>query len=159
MNRTVIFFCFGFLSALFSASVSAQTVSGTVNDDGLIVISGTLDLIGIDLHSPGGYLIPVSSGEADPFDVLVTNSPKEVLFGSVGVSNALSLDGELVLAAGYDGGDVFDLFGSWGGPLDGQEGSIAFTAPSVPAVPEPGAGFLATVCLLSLLSLRGRRSS
>ncbi len=165
MNRTFFILTLGILSALLPASASGQTVSGTVNEDGFVVVSGTgVDLIGIDLQSPGGFLIPVpdaAQGQAAPFEVLVINTPNEILYGSIGINNAVTLDGDLVLSAGYDGGnsDIFDLVASWGGPLDGQEGPISLTAPSTPSIPEPSAGLLASVAFLSLLSLRVRRTS
>lgn len=158
MNRTLISICFGILSIL-SSSVSAQTITGTVNEDMFIVISGTVDLLGVDVQSPGGHIIPVPGGVPDPFDVLVTNTPNEVLFGSVGISNAVTLDGELVLGAQYDGGEVFDLIGSWGGPANGQEGPITFTQTAFPTIPEPNAGLLASFGLLSLLAIRTRRAN
>jgi len=154
MNRNVLF-CFAIFSALLSSSVSAQTVTGFVNDDGFIVISGQLDLIGIDVQSPGGHLIPVPNENVDPFGVLLTNTTNQVIVGSLG--DPFALDGEVVLGAGYDGGGVFDLVGTWGGTLD--EGPISFASPSVPTIPEPNAGLLASVGLLSLLTLRVRRGN
>ena len=118
------------------------TVLGRIGTDGHIVLTGNTDLIGLDFQSTGEYLVPVT--DPDPFELLVINTPGHITYGSL--SSQVELDGELTLSVRYTppvGVDLQDdLAGLWGGPGDGNDGSILF-------VPEPGAVHLTLVAMLA----------
>jgi len=151
-----------FLIAL--AGNSQAQLTGSVNDDNQIVLStlgDPVELIGIDLLSEGGYLIPVPGGasaSAAPFGFLLANTAEQVTYGSVG--NAVTIDGELVLAAGYDtgAGDIAnDLVAQFGDLTpDSAPISIAFS-PAQPIVPEPGTGLMLLLGSAGLGLFRRRR--
>ena len=143
----------GILSATY---VQAQSVSGSVNGDGFIVLSGDVALLALELKSPRGHLIPIADDNPSPFELLLSNTEEEVFLGIVGAENAISIDGGLVLNVGYDTSGTFDLQAEWGGPIEGQEGLVSFETPG-PLVPEPSTGFLATAALTGLLVVQNRR--
>ena len=154
MKRAAIFLLLaGVLSA---AEANAQSVLGRINDDGFIVLSGDVDLLGVHVTSANGNLIPIPGDVASPFNVLLRNTAEEVVLGSVGKSNAISLEDDLVLNIGYQTTGIFDLEGNWGGPLDGQQGDILFSSPT-PTVPEPSTGLLGMASMAALLMARCRR--
>lgn len=144
-------------SFLCCQNLQAQSVTGTVNEDGFIVLSGELDLLGIEIASPSGSLIPKPDDNPHPFSVMVSNTSEKLLIGSIGTDNAISLSGDLILDVGYDPMGEFDLVGSWGGPLEGDEGSILF-APQV-QVPEPSSNVMAVLAVASLLATRRRKAT
>lgn len=146
---TIVFF------SLLPQLASAQTISGTVNEDGFVVLSGMVDLLALDVRSANGNLLPLPDGNPAPFDFVVENSAERVLLGSVGQTNAVPLQGELVLPVGYDLNGEFDLIGFWGGPLDDQEGEIQFSAP---VVPEPSGLAVSMIAFVLVMRMRSRRS-
>lgn len=161
MNRTplILFFC-----GIVSSNLGAQTVTGTINDDGFIVVSGdSVELFGVDLISEGGFLVPIEGNDASPFGFLLQNSAKQITYATLG--EPLKLNGDLVLSAGYKNGPGFDgdLTGEWGGPV--LDGVVSFVAPAsetlvpVPDVPEPNSGLLALLGVGALLGVRRRRIS
>lgn len=89
-------------------------LSGYVNGDGKIVLVGSgEELLGMELRSPLGLLIPAEGTSADPFDFQLVNQPEQVVFGNVG--NAIRIDGEVVTAIGYAGSNPeTDLVATWG---------------------------------------------
>lgn len=150
-----------FLIAL--AGNSQAQLTGSVNEDNLIVLSASgdpVELIGIDLLSEGGYLIPVPGDPASaaPFGFLLSNTANQVTYGSVGA--AVTIEGELQLAVGYDtgAGDITsDLVAQFGDLTpDSAPIAIAFS-PASPIVPEPGTGLMLLLGSAGLGLFRRRR--
>lgn len=151
-----------FLGLLLAPCAFAQ-ISATLNDDGLIVVSGEdIVLLGLDFTSADGLLVPVSDDDASPFEFLLSNTSNQITFGSLPTA-PVTIAGDVVLGAGYAGdfdADVASksLVGSWGGLEDGDPLPIRFpTAPPMggggtdpdPVVPEPSAGILAILGLFA----------
>ena len=128
MSRTTLILILGLTA---TGNLYGQSVVGSVNSDGLVVLAGdSIELFGVNLISDGGFLVPVADGDASPFATLLINSPNHITFAKVG--DPVVLNGTMVLGAGYmDGsGMIGDLTGEWGGPE--SEGQITFRN-----VPEP----------------------
>lgn len=136
---------------LTALSAHAQ-VSGVVNEDGFIEITGNgEEAAGIDLISAGGFLVPIPGNDATPFTFLLSNTADQITWGSLG--STVTLDGTLVTGASYTGTDpLVDLTASWG---DGAD-PVAF--PVAPVIPEPTAGLLAVFAALGMMGFRGRRN-
>lgn len=144
--------CLGLASANAQAT-EPYALAGSLNDQGFIVVSGVQDLIGIDLKSPGGYLVPGQDRMSTPFDITLASTPTRTVFGNLGVDNVVALDGSIVLNAQYLTSGAFDLSGEWGGPLRHENGPINFTAPNpvhTAPIPEPTACSLVWVGLFAI---------
>ena len=151
MSRITPLICF--LCLVLAGNIAYAQVTATVSSDGYVVLSGTdLDLIGIDLMSAGGHLIPIPNDDASPFSFLLKNVPTQITYGNL--VGSVRLDGELKLSAGYEVTDVFDLNGQWGATGAGNDGAIAF--PNPPIVPEPGTFGLMLTAMLSIGLFRRR---
>lgn len=164
-----IFFC--------ATSVFAQSdeVTGSVNEDGFIVLSGiNVELFGVDLMSAQELLVPIPDGDSSPFGFLLKNERGQITYGSL--STPVTLQGTLVLSARYTGdGFGSDLVGQWGGPeLDGpiafptsppDDGGMTDPDPVIPdpdptpdpVVPEPNASTLALIACIFLAASRRRK--
>lgn len=162
MIRTIISLSLGLAMA---ASAHAQ-ISADVNDAGFIVLSGADELLGVEFTSADGLLVPSADDNAAPFGFLLSNTNTQITFGSL---TAISLDGDVVLGAGY-AGDIKsgDLVGTWGGAAEGDPIPIRFpTMPPTdgggtnpdPVIPEPSTGVLALIGLLATGRLRQNRRS
>ena len=150
MSRTALILI---LCLTATAKLQGQSVTGSVNSDGMVVLTGdSVEFFGIDLISQGGFLVPVTNGDASPFSFLLTNSPNQITFANLG--EPVVLNGEMVLGAGYDvdGPGIGDLTGEWGGPV--LEGQITFTAGNVP---EPDARAMLLIWLTGSLAVLRRR--
>ena len=91
-------------------------VSVSLNPENRIVVtsSAPIDLLGINLQSPSGRLVP--GDNPSPFTLFVVNRPTEVLLGAIGVSNSFLLEGSLTLDVGWtpgaEDGDLVVQFGA-----------------------------------------------
>ena len=147
---------------LCGSFAQAQEVSGSVNGDGFIVVTGTGNPMaaGLDIVSAGSNLVPIPPGTtaapADPFSFLLANSNQQVTFGNLGTT--VSLEGELVTMVGYNsssGADpAVDLAAStWGnGPTP-----VSIPFAGTPVIPEPATGLMAVFGALGVLGFRRRR--
>ena len=137
MSRISSLSCF--LCLVLVANTSHAQVTATVNSEGFVVLTGSnIDLIGVELMSEGGHLVPVPDDDPAPFGFLLKNESTHITYGSL--TSVVLLDGELALSAGYNLTDNFDLVGQWGAQGAGNDGPIAFPNPPVapdPLVPEP----------------------
>ena len=155
MSRTPMI-CFFF--SLLPLQAHAQEFSTWVSDNKSVVISShgeSIELLGVDLKSAGGHLIPVSNNDASPFSFLLTNNPNQITYGSL--SDTVDLQGELVLTARYaESPETFvtDVTGEWGSVVDG--GGIAAQV-AAPVLPEPYAGTILLQAMGVLFLLRQRR--
>lgn len=166
------------LAGLMAANLAFGQISASLDDENFIVLSGTdVPLLGVDLSSAGGFLVPVPDESPEPFDFLLQNESTQITFGSLPPASVV-VDGELTLSVQYTGditGD--DLIGSWGG--EELDGAIAFpTSPPVdppmggggtdpdpvdppgnPVIPEPASGMLLLIGLLSMGAARSSRKA
>lgn len=153
MSRTplFIFFCLA-----CSHSLLAQDVTGWLRGDQSVVISGSkVELLGLDLKSAGGFLVPIPNNDPAPFSFLLENISTQITYASL--SDAVLLDGEIVLSARYVGPEstrADDLVGEWGGPV--LDGMINFQ--QTPQVPEPASNLLLIFGSLMLLGFRHSKS-
>ena len=137
--------CFG--------TIALGQVTSQVNSEGYVVLSGEgVELLGIDLISAAGNLVPDSPGDLDasasPFAFTLSNAEDQVTYGNL--TDPVLLDGELVLGLKYAGDSAdfaADMSGSWGGPV--ADGTIAF-------VPEPNGYLMALFAVIGLLGWRRR---
>ena len=156
MNRIRALLCF--LAVATVADTSRAQVDLTVSPDGQIVLLGKgIDLVGVDLISSGGYLVPPNEDDPDPFAFFLENTSSQVTYGVLGTS--VPLDGELPLSAYYQVSENVDISqdlaqSQWGGLGDGNQGPIGFP---LPPTPEPGAGSLAVLGLAYLFGMTRRR--
>ena len=156
MTRIRALLCF-LTVAMVAESCRAQ-VDLTVSPEGQIVLLGTgIDLVGVDLISAGGYLVPPDEDNPDPFAFFLENSSSQITYGVLGTS--VPLDGKLPLTAYYRTSDNVDIAqdlaqSQWGGLGDGNQGPIGFP---LPPTPEPGAGTLALLGCVCLFGITRRR--
>ncbi len=89
--------------------------SGYVNADGKIVLSGNgQELLGLELVSPSGLLVPAPNDSAVPFQFAIENSSSQVVLGNVGFTT--TIDGDVATDIGYVGDDpATEIIASWGG--------------------------------------------
>jgi hypothetical protein len=157
---------------ILAVNVASAQISGRVGDDGFIIVNATpaVNASGLDLNSPGGYLIPVPPGDltapAAPFAFMLANNNKQVTFGNLGTS--VAIDGDLVTPVGYDsagnnadgGTDITASLGISGSAV-GMPFSVAAAGGGPvdpgPTTPEPATGLLAIFGALGLLGFRRRR--
>lgn len=142
------------LVSLTAVSVYAEGhISGSINDDGKIVVTATQPqpTAGLNFQSAGGHLVP---GEAPtPFLFYLSNTPNSVVYAIV--PGTVTLDGDLVTQTGYAGDDpVNDLTLSYGA---GGGVEVAFPVQAPVVIPEPASGLMAVFGLLGLLGFRRRR--
>ena len=140
-------------------------VSGFINDEGFLVlaIDGTANLSGLDLQSAAGNLTPIEDppGSA-PFQFFLSNTPNRITWGNLG--STVTLEGEWVTPALYDGDPATDLTAVWG---NGATGISFAVSPSDagfggdvgnPIVPEPSSMSLASLAAaVALLGSRRKR--
>ena len=109
-----------------SGQVFSQGLSAALNDDGLIVVSGeNISLVGFELLSGDGLLVPVPNNNPEPFQLLLANNERQIAYAAP--SEPVLLSGDLVLGAGYDGSaEQFftDIVGEWGGLTEDAGGAI-----------------------------------
>ena len=137
------------LTALFA---HAQ-VAGTVNEDGIIVISGNgEEAAGVDINSAGGHLVPVDGGAA-PFAFFLSNTANQITWGNLGT--AVTLEGEWVTGAGYTGDDpAGDITATWGSGVTPVAFPVTGGTPVEPpseVIPEPATGILAAFAFRILM--------
>ena len=151
---------------LFSIDVKASLLEGYVNGDGFLVVrptAGSLDLVGLNFESAGGFLVPSATANPAPFDYLLSNKPTAVAMGNLGT--AVTASGEIVLDFGYTG-DVStgDLIGEYGAfdafipvafpfvsvdlPMADPPGSNPPTTDPAPATAVPEPASVSVWCLL-----------
>ena len=120
------------LFSLMMAGFADAQISGEVRDGKLFVFSSQpTEMLGIDFVSPNSLLTPLPEGaSANPFTFLLSNSPQQITWGTLGSS--VTLDGEWATQAGYTGTDTSELQASWG---QGQN-SVPFPVSLIQAVPE-----------------------
>lgn len=153
MSRTSIL---SFLLLVAVCNFATAQITGSVNSDGKVVLSGdNVPVLGVELKSAGGFLIPVDTNLAAPFEFFLRNTPEQIIYGSL--VNEVVIDGDLVLSAGYanPGGFEGDLIGQWGGPeIVGavSDGPIRF-------VPEPSAGGMLLFAAIVFSRFRGKRKT
>lgn len=96
------------------AEPELDSLSGFVNGDGRIVLVGTgQQILGIDFTSAANLLVPISDGNAFPFQFALANDPGQVVVGNFG--SAVTVDGQLVTTIGYSGSNpAGDLVAIWG---------------------------------------------
>lgn len=133
------------LCIAFSGQVLSQGLSAVLNDDGLIVVSGdNISLVGFELQSNDGLLVPVPNNNPEPFQLLLANNEKQIAYAAP--SEPVLLTGDLVLGAGYDGtAEQFysDIVGEWGGVTENVGGEINLLSPVT--TPSADAGLLPEV--------------
>lgn len=117
-------------TGLVSSQSLDKVVRLTTDAQNRLVISGdNIELIGIDLKSASGSLIPAeqitatldlleeenlgNDNNAAPFQFFLQNTKYEITFGSL--TSSVSLNGSLTLNAGWDFSGDADLLGEWGG--------------------------------------------
>lgn len=148
MSRTSIL---SFLLVVAICNSAAAQIVASVNADEKVVLHGkNVPLLGVELMSEGGFLIPVESNVAAPFEFFLRNTTEQIIYGSLGTE--VVVDGDLVLSAGYSNPKGFegDLTGQWGGPeLDGP---IRF-------VPEPSASGMLLFAALLISRIRRKRDT
>ena len=159
MKRTTLTL---FLCLLFAGILPAQNLAGSLNDDGFIVLSGEgLTLVGFELKSAAGLLVPVPEDNADPFQLLLANNTSQIAYAAPGAP--VTLEGELILAAGYNGtveSFFSDVSGNWGGPVVDVGGAISISIPQEPLaeiLPEPSGLQMLCVGAFVLAMLRRRK--
>jgi hypothetical protein len=145
---------------LVSFTAATAQITGSIDEDGFIVISGNGEsLVGVDFISEGGFLIPIPPGDltapADPFQFLLANSPTQVTFGNLSPASDVVVDGDLVLSVGYDALGQ-DLRAEWGSrAADIPTGFPVVLRSTV--LPEPSGASLAVLSCIPLLLVRRRR--
>ena len=158
MIRTSLLLSFAMSVAVLPSSLSAESVSASLDDDGHIVLLGDeIWLLGVDFRSDSGSLIPPTSADAaDPFDIMMANHTSNVMYGALGGPGVL-VDGELKLSVRYNASDGFDLTGQWGTLLD--QGYLSFIdvlpgteSASFQSLPEPQSHSLLSVAAVLLLA-------
>ena len=141
------------------------TLTGVVNEDGFVVLTANepIEAAGIDLQSAAGNLIPVSEEIGSlPFTFFLSNTPNQITWGNLG--STVTLDGDFVTGAGYNGDPEGDLLGFWGNGATPvafaiTAGTAAPVVPGNEVIPEPNAISLAWFAMVGLLGLRNRRRS
>lgn len=133
------------LCLAFSGQVFSQGLSAVLNDDGMIVVSGdNISLVGFELQSSDGLLVPVPNNNPQPFQLLLANNEKQIAYAAP--SEPVLLTGDLVLGAGYDGSPeqfYADIVGEWGGLTENVGGQINLSP--VTSAPASDAGSLPEV--------------
>jgi len=115
-------------------------ISGELRDGKLFVLSSQpTEVVGIDFLSPNSLLTPLPEGTiANPFTFLLSNSPRQITWGTLGSS--VTLDGEWATQAGYTGADPSELQAAWGKGQNSVPFSISLPggiAPDPPVVAPP----------------------
>ena len=158
MNRTSLISLI--VLGLLCCNAYSQGLTASLNEDSFVVISGTSDpLVGFELQSAAGLLVPVPGNDASPFQLLLANTPSQIAYAAP--SAPVELDGNLVLAVGYDGTlEQFnqDVTGEWGGTVASVGGTIDVSSPATPLVPEPS-GLAILLGMLLLGTKRRRRTN
>ena len=134
-----------------------ENLLASIDTEGHIVLHGDLAILGVDVKSRSGSLIPpLGADEKGPFQILLSNNRWAVAYGMLGVG--LEIDGQLTLPARYDNSNGFDLTGMWGtfdddGPLEFVDFVSESDTTAFRALPEPHSGswaaFGAAICLLA----------
>ena len=138
-------------------------LTGVVSEDGIVVLIATepIEAVGIELQSAAGNLIPVSEEiGASPFTFFLSNTSNQITWGTL--ATPVTLDGDFVTGAGYNGdpeGDLVGFFGSGSTPVAFAitAGTAAPVVPGNEVIPEPNAISLALLAMLGLVGLRRRR--
>ena len=66
-----------------SGQVFSQGLSAALNDDGLIVVSGeNISLVGFELQSGDGLLVPVPNNNPEPFQLLLANNERQIAYAA-----------------------------------------------------------------------------
>ncbi len=135
---SVIFATYGQANAELSISLDADTSR--------IVLHGDQDeIVGIDLRSELGYLVPGPTGDNGPFELSLINTNKEIAYGSLGkvvISGSIALPAGWKTDAEFSSPNILAQVGlAMNGGLDQQ---LVADVPVVPFdVPEPNSGLLA----------------
>jgi len=125
------------------ATTDADLYVSLSADNRLVVttMNGPLQLVGIDIHSESGSLIPIPGGDsamADPFSFILSNTSEQITIGSVGT--AVVFEGSTTLNVGWKLDAVErDLWVQYG-ELAPDDGPIpAWVDPSLSGIDEEAA--------------------
>jgi len=94
-----------FLSVVFVFGLLATTGFGqivaSIDNEGFFVLNGNgEDIVGVELMSPLGALIPDAANNAAPFTFFLSNTPNQITYGNLGATTVI--DGAVKLTARYD---------------------------------------------------------
>lgn len=154
-------FCL-FVSAFFAIHSQANAdfyLSLDAETSRLVLHGSQEEIVGIDLQSDSGFLVPGPSDDSSPFEFSLVNTNTQIAYGSLG---RVSISGEVALPAGwhpeqhaeFSPDNIFAQVGlAMNGGLNEQ---LVEDVSVVPFVPEPSSGLLACLSLLSALFLRRR---
>lgn len=131
---TVVFF---FLCASISSADDIQVVVD--DDDHFVILSDSIELLGFQLESPSGSLIPSETSDPSPFHFWLVNEPTVVGLGSLG--DVVTVVGSLKLSTRWDSSGQKDVGFQWGNyeadgwaAVDGHD--FTFVEPeSIPVTP------------------------
>ena len=117
------------LKSLFVLLTMTGFVSGdptlSLNEAGFFVFTGQCeDVMGIDLASPAGALIPIPGGakpdeNANPFDIVLGNSPTGVTVAAF-PGTSFKLDGSFTSQIGYNRAIIDPDFRAWWGDAQAE---------------------------------------
>ena len=149
------------ITLLLSANFIAHAeVTGVVRGDQIIISTNGFDvtgngadvsMVGLEVLSFSGSLIPFDPAIADPFAFFLSNTPDSIVMASV-PAPAVVADDQIKI--GFRGDFEIEDFNVSYGDADSQR--IAVHLMSHP-YPEPGSGGMAVVAALGLLGIRRRR--
>lgn len=133
------------LLSLVSQLGMGQVVDLTVDADSRFVLTGTNQpLLGIEITSPSGSLIPATSSK--PFTQLLSNTANNVAYGVLG--SAIIVDGSITLDSGWNRTTVSDV--------SYRYGFHGMTSPVFPLL-DPSAPIEATIDSSHRFVVRGNR--
>ena len=125
MNRTytprLLFAVAAFVSIAPSLAIAQLGVF--VDDDNHFVMqSDGFDLLGIQLESASGSLVPTELSNSGPFDISLMKNSMVVMFGSLG--RTVRVEGEVKLPTQWNPEGQQDVGFRWGSPTDEGIGTV-----------------------------------
>ena len=117
----------------YVVSASPPVLSGVINGDGFIVLTANdLNAQGLNFFSEGGFLVPISDNNTEPFDFALSNTANQITIGNLG--STVLLDGTFITNVRYIGDEPeTDLSASYGE----NAVEVPFTIKELPSVADP----------------------
>ena len=124
----ILFFC--------TARLAANELAVFVNDEDHFVLSSDgIELLGVQLESASGSLIPDLTGDTGPFQLQMQNDSNIVMFGSLGAG--VQVDGSMILPTRWNPTGMRDVGFRWGSPDDDGFGAVAGHSPETVSPARP----------------------
>lgn len=151
------------MSFLLTANIVAHAqILGTLRGEQIIISTNGHDtngggdsvlMVGLEISSSSGSLVPFDPALADPFAFLLSNTPDSIVMASVPVPAVVADDQvRFGLRGDFDPSNYTASYG------DANSHRVAFPICSRTCFPEPQSGVLATMAVLCLLGFARQRS-